>query len=224
MTGAGRLRLRLVAWSVATTATAIALAGGVRGLAQAIDPHWWVEAAGADAAFALVAAIRLAAAAWCASLAAVAGTELLATFRPHPGWVDRLSSGWARRLVTGGMVVTLISPARPAAAASDPPVMVLVPTPERAPANETPPAPAPAETAPADPTSAGDRWQVSGGDHLWSIADAVVSRHLDRLATDAEIAPYWRQLIAVNRGVLADPDNPDLLFAGQVLTLPPLDR
>lgn len=224
MTGGGRLRLRLVAWSVATIATSIALAGGGRGLAEAVDPHWWVEVARADAAFALIAAVRLGAATWCAYLAAVAGTELVATFRPHPGWAGRLSSGWARRLVTGGMVVSLLSPARPAAAVSDPPVMVLVPTSDSAPASEPAPPPAPADASPADPAPAGDRWQVSGGDHLWSIADAVVSRHLDRLATDAEIAPYWRQLVVANRGVLADPDNPDLLFAGQVLTLPPLDR
>jgi nucleoid-associated protein YgaU len=34
------------------------------------------------------------------------------------------------------------------------------------------------------------------------------------------VAPYWRALLEVNRHVLADPDNPDLLFAGQVLSLP----
>jgi nucleoid-associated protein YgaU len=32
--------------------------------------------------------------------------------------------------------------------------------------------------------------------------------------------PYWQSLVDANRATLADPENPDLLFSGQVLTLP----
>jgi hypothetical protein len=38
--------------------------------------------------------------------------------------------------------------------------------------------------------------------------------------TDAEVATYWRTLIAQNMDQLVDPGNPDLLFPGQELTLP----
>jgi nucleoid-associated protein YgaU len=63
-------------------------------------------------------------------------------------------------------------------------------------------------------------WTVAPGDHLWSIAERTVASSLDRTPEEAEVARYWRSLIAANRHVLADPDNPDLLFSGQVLTLP----
>ena len=43
-----------------------------------------------------------------------------------------------------------------------------------------------------------------------------------RLATDAEIRPYWLALIERNRSSLVDPANPDLIFPGQVFQLPRL--
>jgi len=81
----------------------------------------------------------------------------------------------------------------------------------------TPPAPAPAPV-PADP---GPTWVIAPGDHLWSVASRVVARERSApTATDDQVAPYWRALIAANREVLADPANPDLVFPGQVLRLP----
>jgi hypothetical protein len=35
------------------------------------------------------------------------------------------------------------------------------------------------------------------------------------------VAPYWQRLVDANRAELADPTNPDLLFVGQTLRLPP---
>jgi hypothetical protein len=63
-------------------------------------------------------------------------------------------------------------------------------------------------------------WTVAPGDHLWSIAERSVATSVGRAPTDDEVAPYWRALVAANHHVLADPDNPDLLFTGQVLSLP----
>jgi hypothetical protein len=61
---------------------------------------------------------------------------------------------------------------------------------------------------------------VEVGDSLWSIA-------VDRLAegrgvppSDREVVAYWRRLIDQNRSRLVDPDNPDLIYPGQTLTLP----
>ncbi len=57
---------------------------------------------------------------------------------------------------------------------------------------------------------------VVPGDHLWALAEAEVSASPgpDTITVDA----YWRRV------VLANPQlpNPDLLFAGQEITLPPL--
>ena len=75
----------------------------------------------------------------------------------------------------------------------------------------------PSSTAPAH----GDgTWTVRPGDHLWHIAHDTVATRLGHAPTDAEVVPYWEQLIDVNRARLVDPDNPDLIFPGQVFTMP----
>lgn len=76
------------------------------------------------------------------------------------------------------------------------------------------------ETTQATDIETGRRWRVESGQHLWSIAEQVLSDHLDRPASDAEIDPFWRRIVAENRAELADPDNPDLVFPGQVLFVP----
>jgi hypothetical protein len=63
---------------------------------------------------------------------------------------------------------------------------------------------------------------VTSGEHLWAIAAATLADELGRAPSEGEVVPYWQQLIATNRDVLADPANPDLLFPGQLLTLPPV--
>jgi hypothetical protein len=80
------------------------------------------------------------------------------------------------------------------------------------------------ETVGEDPVAtADDRYEVVGGDSLWRIAAATLAAERDRAPTDEEVDPYWRALIERNRHHLADPDNPDLIFPGQVLELPPTD-
>ncbi|MGH9188183.1 MAG: LysM peptidoglycan-binding domain-containing protein, partial [Acidimicrobiales bacterium] len=66
-------------------------------------------------------------------------------------------------------------------------------------------------------------WTVAPGDSFWSIAEEHLTDTRARPdADDAEIASYWRVLIAANRSLLADPTNPDLIYPGQVLSLPPV--
>jgi len=64
------------------------------------------------------------------------------------------------------------------------------------------------------------RHRVEYGDNLWSIAEAVVTAHDGGEPDQRAIADYWVRLIERNRAGLADPDNPDLLFCGQLLELP----
>jgi hypothetical protein len=67
----------------------------------------------------------------------------------------------------------------------------------------------------------GDTWTVRPGDHLWAIAEAVVGPTADGPVDEAAVARYWESLVELNRSRLADPGNADLLFAGQVMLLPP---
>lgn len=78
----------------------------------------------------------------------------------------------------------------------------------------TPPA-----SASSVPNAAGE-WRVEKGDCFWTIAEHVLTASAGRQPSDAEIVPYWRRLIEANRGALADRANPDLIFPGQVFTVP----
>jgi len=59
------------------------------------------------------------------------------------------------------------------------------------------------------------------GECFWSIAEDVLAAAWGRAPSDAEIVPYWRVLIEANRATLADTANEDLIFPGQVFTVPP---
>ena len=60
---------------------------------------------------------------------------------------------------------------------------------------------------------------VAKGDHLWKISGHHLHRVLGRQATNVEISPYWRRLIETNRTNLISGD-PDLIYPGEVVTLP----
>ena len=85
---------------------------------------------------------------------------------------------------------------------------------------------------PPPPATAGDRavpappdrtWTVRPGECFWSIAEDVLASSLGRRPTVAEVVPYWRSLVETNRGALADRENADLVFPGQVFTVPDPD-
>lgn len=77
-----------------------------------------------------------------------------------------------------------------------------------------------AQTPSVASQAGGETWVLEPGEHLWHVAESVVTDDLGRTPTEAEVAVYWTLLIETNRPMLVDPDNPDLVFAGQVLTLP----
>ena len=62
-----------------------------------------------------------------------------------------------------------------------------------------------------------DVWIVERGDHLWRIAGETLAERGGG-TTDAEIARYWREVIALNQAAIG-PD-PDLIHPGMVFTLP----
>lgn len=107
-------------------------------------------------------------------------------------------------------------PAPPAAATTPPDTPADAP-PDTPP--DTPSAPAPAPAADAAP-GAGS-WTIEAGDHLWAVAEETLADAWGRLPADHEIAAYWADLVAANRSRLPDPANPDLVFPGTTILLPP---
>lgn len=81
--------------------------------------------------------------------------------------------------------------------------------------------PAPGAATPSDAVPPAVRWEVKPGQHFWAVAEEVLAAAWQRAPSDAEIDPYWRQVVEANRAILRDPANPDLLYPGQILTVPP---
>ena len=94
-----------------------------------------------------------------------------------------------------------------------PPELLVEPAPPPVPE----PLPAPATTPPA---AAPRSWTIERGEHLWAVARETLADSWQRPPTDAEVVPYWRDLIERNRSRLIDPSNPDYVLAGQVFELP----
>jgi hypothetical protein len=76
-------------------------------------------------------------------------------------------------------------------------------------------APAPMSTSPSNPSRT-----VQRGENFWTIARSQLLTSLEREPTENEVVTYWRELVKRNQQVLLQPENPDLLFAGQVIELP----
>lgn len=85
---------------------------------------------------------------------------------------------------------------------------------------------APSAASGASSAAAGDSRThlVVSGDSLWRIARDALIAHWGRTPSDAEVVPYWRQVIESNQVNLADPQDPDLIFPGQELIVPALPR
>lgn len=61
---------------------------------------------------------------------------------------------------------------------------------------------------------------VRAGESLWRIAETQLAAALGREPRDAEVVPYWREMIERNRDRLLVADDPDLIVPGQELLLP----
>jgi hypothetical protein len=84
---------------------------------------------------------------------------------------------------------------------------------------ERPAAHRPAVALPSLPDAV---WTVQPGDNLWSIASMTLESRLGRAASDQEIGAYWQAVIEINLQRLPVPSDPGLLFAGDVIELPPV--
>ena len=60
-------------------------------------------------------------------------------------------------------------------------------------------------------------------DNLWLIAREHLIDETGTPVSDDAILRHWQRLIEVNRDRLENPDDPDLIFADQVLDLPAVD-
>ena len=63
-------------------------------------------------------------------------------------------------------------------------------------------------------------WEVQRGDHFWGIAEATLTGAWGRPPTDAEVVPYWQQVIEANRDRILPPGDPDLIHPGQQFVVP----
>lgn len=77
------------------------------------------------------------------------------------------------------------------------------------------------EADPPPPAPRHDEVTVAAGDSFWSIAVDTLTERLGVDPSDRQVVRYWRNLIELNRARLVDPGNADLIFPGQVLSLPP---
>jgi hypothetical protein len=82
--------------------------------------------------------------------------------------------------------------------------------------------PTPATPPPASP--AGASHVIGPGEHLWSIAADRVAAATGRRTAElmpADIAPYWRRLVELNRSGLRS-GNVNLVYPAEVVELPPV--
>lgn len=242
MSTRGRLGA-IAGWALVLGSVAVALQLSGRGALASpplADPaRWagWLD--GRDpvvAAFALVRIAALAGLWYLVTVTAVGIVLRLAGAVRIVAVADRLTVAPVRRVLAGTVslglaasgVVAVAAPATrlPVAAAQ----AVTTPTTGTPPGtvtmhqlspSEPVPAPASAPTHVTPTTTAtSDHWTVAPGQCFWSIAETILTDHLGRAATDAEIVPYWRRLIEANRHELVHRDNPDLILPGQVFVVP----
>lgn len=124
------------------------------------------------------------------------------------------------RRVDARTPTTTAVPAPPATAILDAAVV--------SPVVSKPSAPSITATVVARPTSAPTTttapatWTIARGEHLWFVAERVMTQALGADVHHGELARYWRSLVDANRERLVDRDNADLVYAGQEFVLPPV--
>lgn len=221
-------RLAALAWLGVLVAALLGLGmsgDGVLAPPPLSPERWAAWASGRTALVAAASLLRLAALVAAGYLLAITSLGLLAAgARRRRALVAlaRWSPPVVRWLLGAGFAGTLAVGPAGAAPASPPPTMVLLPE-DRSPTTTTTvppvPSPSPPPAAPAAPILI-----LAPGDHLWSVAARTLAEVRGRPPTDREVAPYWRLLVELNRPQLPDPADPDLVFPGDVLRLPPVPR
>ena len=197
----------------------------------------WYDTVGP--ASAVVACARVVALGTAVCLALAAALEVLASTHPWTGAgaladvvaprsLQRMVHGLAGLSLTAGValpapsagILAIDGPAVPLAALVDPAeregtaTMHLV----AQPGVDQPGVDQPVVDQPA--VEAVTQVTVLPGDSFWSIAEDALRTASAPAPGDAEVARYWRRVIEENRAALVDPATPDLIYSGQVFTLP----
>ena len=226
---------------IGTATAALWLAGAEVGTPSVTSwdaaARWHAEV---GSAVALAAVLRLAACALGSWLTVVGSLHVLAmttqsawarlaAIRIAPRSLQRLTHGLAGLSLSAGQTAIAPSAGTPHAA---PPAVTIV-----RPADDVPPGLSTAEMhlvdAPRDgepaaaatistptPVDIEPIAVVEPGDSLWSIAAGEVRDRTGK-TDDATITRYWDEVVRANRAVLVDPANPDLIYPGQRIALPP---
>jgi hypothetical protein len=204
-------------------------------------PGWMADATLEEGVAAAARVIGLAAAYWLTGSTLI---YLVASLSRIPVLIRAAGSvtlPLARRLVDGVVISTLAAStmAAPLVAVSlsdersmpvIPPQYVVDPTippgptASPQPASGHPPAPAPPSTA-ARPGLEASMFEVvvRQGDNLWTLAARRLEQAAAGTPSEDEIRAYWRTVIDANAGRIRSGD-PDLIFPGEVIVLPPVDN
>lgn len=204
---------------------------------------WWEGVGTPSATLVVLRSVMLALMAYVAVAALWVTAAVIATLGARPPSLPRLIAPSVRRYLAGGSIVVAALAPSALAAQDGPPIYLVDLGPVEAPgalASGAEPAMIAIDLGPAftsqsaqHPLSLATKetdtsslegavdsiWEVSRGDHLWSIAAETVSEHRAN-ASDEEIATYWRRLIDTNRDAVGS--DPDLISPGQRIVLPPL--
>lgn len=70
----------------------------------------------------------------------------------------------------------------------------------------------------------GKTHEIQGNDSFWSVAKEELTQAWGREPTNEEVDAYAQQLQEANKNNLPEPGNPDLLWDGQVIDVPPAPR
>lgn len=123
---------------------------------------------------------------------------------------------------TAAVVPTTGTPSTIAPSTTGPaaPVTSTPPTDSSSPPGVTPPPDAsPPATGAPQPQM---QHTVRSGESFWAIAAAEVERVTQHQPDLTQVDGYWRALVRANADRLVHPGNPDLVYVGQVLDLPPV--
>jgi hypothetical protein len=234
------VRLRTLVALLGATAAILALDGMGSGvlapppLSVAGASEWLAQRDGVVAAFALLRLAALAAGWYLLLIVTASAIARSLAWRPAEDALARLTLPSLRVWLSGAGVTSaaflgLIGPPDTAVLhpLPDPATTTIVPAQNESatasirPLPNTPDAvetPAPSDVV----TPSDDSWVVESGDSFWSIASSHLADIRGRAVADGEVMPYWREVVEHNRAILANPADPDLLFPGQVVELPPV--